>query len=171
MKQLVSRQGPAYLRFLRRVMTHHPAMLREALSLAAKGYHLRKITEQVMAVEHLRQYLAHAIDQLHEETAGCARESQTRLKAYVCEVVARVRREYGTIHTDFRPNIDDVLTTFARALDAALPACHLRLPRRLSLTTGTVGDRHSGSKRALAYIFSANETLPSPGGTDFAGVP
>ena len=59
LKQLVSPQGPAYAQFLSRVITHHPGMLREAFALAAKGYHLRKITEQVTAVDNFKHYLAH----------------------------------------------------------------------------------------------------------------
>ena len=132
LKQLVSPQGPAYLQFLSRVITHHPAMLREALGLAAKGYHLRKITEQITAVDNLKQYLAREIDHLQEEIARCAHDGHTRLTAYVHEVVSHVRREYGTIHHDFRHDIDDALNTFVRALDPSLQALHLRMPRRFS---------------------------------------
>jgi len=132
LKQLVSPQGPAYLQFLSRVITRHPAMLREALGLAAKGYHLRKITEQITAVDNLKQYLAREIDHLQEEIARCAHDGHTRLTAYVHEVVAHVRREYGTIHQDFRHDIDDALNTFVRALDPSLQALHLRMPRRFS---------------------------------------
>ena len=132
LKQLVSPQGPAYLQFLSRVITRHPAMLREALGLAAKGYHLRKITEQITAVDNLKQYLAREIDHLQEEIARCAHDGQTRLTAYVHEVVSHVRREYGTIHHDFRHDIDDALNTFVRALDPSLQALHLRMPRRFS---------------------------------------
>jgi hypothetical protein len=130
LKQLVSPQGPAYLRFLSRVITRHPAMLWEAFGLAAKGYHLRKITEQVTAVDNLKQYLAHELDHLQEEIARRAHDGNTRLKACVCEVVAQVRREYGAIHHDFRHDVDDALNTFVRALDPSLQAIHLPRPRR-----------------------------------------
>ena len=132
LRQLVSPQGPAYLQFLSRVLTRHPAMLREAVTLAAKGYHLRKITEQITAVEHFKQYLAHQMDTWHADMARHAPADQQRLTAHAGEVVARVRREYRTIHKDFRHDVDDALHTFGRALDASLPALHLHLPRRLS---------------------------------------
>jgi hypothetical protein len=132
LRQLLSPQGPAYLRFLIRVLTRHPAMLREAVTLAAKGYHLRKITEQITAVEHFKQYLAHALEQLHEDLARGAHEGHTRLHAYVQEVSAQLRREYGTIHADFRHDVDETLNAFLRALDPSLHAFHLRIPRRLS---------------------------------------
>jgi len=132
MKQLVSRQGPAYLQFLSRVITRHPDMLWEAFALAAKGYHLRKITEQVTAVDNLQQYLAREMDHLQEEIARCAHDGPTRLKAYVREVVAQVRREYGVIHHDFRHEVDEALNAFVRALDTSLKAIPLRIPTRFS---------------------------------------
>jgi hypothetical protein len=132
LKQLVSPQGPAYLQFLRRVITHHPDMLREALALAAKGYHLRKITEQITAVDNLQQYLAHQIDNLQEEMARWARDGDKRLKVYVHDVVSYVRREYRTIHQDFRHHVEDALNTFVRALETSLKALHLHSPMRFS---------------------------------------
>ena len=132
LRQLVSRQGPAYLQFLSRVLMHHPAMLREAFALAAKGYHLRTITEQITAVDNLQQYLAHAMAHLQDEMARRAHEGNARLHAYVREVVAQVQREYGMIHHDFRHEVDEALNTFVRALDPSLTALPLRLPRRFS---------------------------------------
>jgi radical SAM superfamily enzyme YgiQ (UPF0313 family) len=132
LRQLLSPQGPAYLQFLSRVLTRRPALLREAVTLAAKGYHLRKITEQITAVDNLKQYLAHEMDHLHEELARCAHEGHTRLHAYVQEVMAQVRREYGTIHADFRHDVDEALNAFLRALDPTLQAVPLPMPRRVS---------------------------------------
>jgi radical SAM superfamily enzyme YgiQ (UPF0313 family) len=131
-KQLMSVQGPAYLQFLSRVITRHPDMLWEAFELAAKGYHLRKITEQVTAVDNFKQYLAHEMENLKEEIARRAHDGNKRLKAYVREVVAQVQREYGMIHKDFRHDVEDALNTFVRALDTSLQALHLRMPMRFS---------------------------------------
>jgi radical SAM superfamily enzyme YgiQ (UPF0313 family) len=132
LRQLLSPQGPAYLRFLSRVLTRHPAMLREAVALAAKGYHLRKITEQITAVDNFKQYLVHALEHLQEDIARCANEGNTRLHAYVHEVIVQIRREYGTIHADFRHDVDEALNAFMRALDPSLQALHLPTPMRLS---------------------------------------
>jgi hypothetical protein len=132
LRQLVSRQGPAYLQFLSRVLLHHPAMLREACALAAKGYHLRTITEQITAVENLQQYLARELAHLQDAMARRAHEGNARLHAHLREVVAQVRREYGMIHHDFRHEVDEALHTFVRALDPSLKALPLRLPIRFS---------------------------------------
>jgi radical SAM superfamily enzyme YgiQ (UPF0313 family) len=132
LRQLASAQGPAYLQFLCRVLTRHPAMLREALGLAAKGYHLRKITEQITAVDHLKQYLAREMAHLQEDMARCAHEGHTRLTASVREVVAQVQREYAAIHHDFRHEVDDALHTFVQTLAPSLRAFHLHMPRRFA---------------------------------------
>lgn len=134
LQQLVSPQGPAYAKFLSRVVIHQPGMLREALALAAKGYHLQKITEQVTAVDNLKHYLMHELDNLQTEIARCAHDGQARLKAYVQDVVAHVRREYGTIHQDFRHDVDDALNTFVKTLDTSLKALHvpIAIPMRFS---------------------------------------
>jgi Domain of unknown function (DUF4070) len=131
-KQLMSAQGPAYLQFISRVITHHPDMLWEAFALAAKGYHLRKITEQVTAVDNFKHYLAHEMENLKEEIARRAQDGNTRLKAYVREVVAQVQREYGMIHKDLRHDVEDALNTFVHAHDTSLQALHLRMPIRFS---------------------------------------
>ena len=131
LRQLLSPQGPAYMQFLSRVLLHQPAMLREAFALAAKGYHLRKITEQITAVDNLKHYLTHALEQLQADMARYAQEGNSRLQAYVREVLAQVRREYGMIHEDFRHDVDEALTTFMQALDPSLQAVHRRLPLRL----------------------------------------
>ena len=132
LRQLMSPQGPAYLQFLSRVLTRRPAMLREAVTLAAKGYHLRKITEQITAVDNLKQYLAHTLEQVHQDMARCTHEGHIRLKTYVREVSAQVRKEYRTIHHDFRYDVDEAFNAFVRTLDPSLQAFHLRPPRRWS---------------------------------------
>jgi radical SAM superfamily enzyme YgiQ (UPF0313 family) len=123
--QLLSPQGPAYARFLLRVLTQRPHLLQEALALAAKGYHLRKITEQVTAVDNFKRYLTQAGANLPEEIARRAQDGSPSIRAYLREVVAHVRREYRAIHTDFRHEVEERLTTFLRALETSLNAAHL----------------------------------------------
>ena len=88
------------------------------------------ITEQVTAVDNFKQYLAHELEHLQEDIARCANEGNTRLHAYVHEVIVQIRREYGTIHADFRHDVDEALNAFMRALDPSLQALHLPTPMR-----------------------------------------
>jgi hypothetical protein len=48
-RQLPSRQGMAYARFLTRVLRHRPHMFPEAVRCAIEGYHFEKVTRQVVA--------------------------------------------------------------------------------------------------------------------------
>ena len=48
-RQLLSRQGIAYTRFLLRVLRHRPRMFPEAVRFAIEGYHFEKVTRQVIA--------------------------------------------------------------------------------------------------------------------------
>lgn len=47
-RQLPSRQGPAYARFLARVLRHRPRLFPEAVRFAIEGYHFEKVTRQVV---------------------------------------------------------------------------------------------------------------------------
>jgi hypothetical protein len=95
LKQLVSAQGPAYVQFLSRVITQHPDKLRDAFALAAKGYHLRKITEQVTAVDNFKRYLTREIEKLHKEMARRAQDGNTRIGAYVHDGLCTCGRSTG----------------------------------------------------------------------------
>jgi radical SAM superfamily enzyme YgiQ (UPF0313 family) len=48
-RQLPSRQGVSYARFLTRVLRHRPRMFPEAVRFAIEGYHFEKVTRQVIA--------------------------------------------------------------------------------------------------------------------------
>ncbi|MEK7075075.1 MAG: DUF4070 domain-containing protein [Patescibacteria group bacterium] len=119
-RQLVSRQGPAYLQFLTRVITQKPSMIRKALALGAKGYHLRKITEQITAVDNFKQYLARISEHLREEFAKRAKDGNVRVRAYAAHIVSHVQREYARIHEDFRYNAEGARTAFLNFLEDSL---------------------------------------------------
>jgi len=119
-RQLFSRQGPAYLQFLSRVVMHKPAMLREALAFGAKGYHLRKVTEYVAAVNDFEHKLLTISEHLREEFAERAKESNARLKAYAAETVLRIHQEYTRIHEDFRHSAEGAFKAFLNFLECSL---------------------------------------------------
>jgi radical SAM superfamily enzyme YgiQ (UPF0313 family) len=48
-RQLPSRQGRAYARFLARVLRTRPRMFPEAVRFAVEGYHFEKVTRQIVA--------------------------------------------------------------------------------------------------------------------------
>ncbi len=119
-RQLLSKDGIAYIEFLCRVLLQKPSMLREALTFGAKGYHLRKVTEQVSAVDNFKSYLAREMEDLKQEITRRAKEGNARVHSYIRNVIARTQKEYEAIHKDFRHNAEDALKLFLRSLDASL---------------------------------------------------
>lgn len=119
-KQLFSQQGPAYLQFLCRVIMQKPSLLKKALAFGAKGYHLRKITEQVIAVDNFKQYLTRISEHLREELAKRAQDGNMRARVYASQIVSRVQYEYARIHEDFRYNADGARTAFLHFLETSL---------------------------------------------------
>lgn len=119
-RQLASEQGFACLQFLNRVIMRKPHMLREALTFCAKGYHLRKVTEQVTAVDNFKQYLIGMRESIREELVKRAKEGNVRLRAYVAEMTVRIQHEYMRIHEDFRHSAKDHLNILLNFLDASL---------------------------------------------------
>lgn len=127
---LASAQGPAYAQFLSRVILHHPDMIREACALGAKGYHLRKITEQIIAVDNFKQYLKRATNYLQTAVSRRVSEDKERLEAYARMVIVSAQKDYKGIHQDFLNEAAHALTQFYAAMDTILPESNL--PRLIS---------------------------------------
>jgi len=117
---LCSDESTSYIRFLGRVLTEKPSMIRDALILGAKGHHLRKVTQQVTAVESFKSFLAHELSSMKEEIAQCAKEGNARISLYVRKKITRLKSEYQTIHEDFRHSAQESLDAFMCSLNAYL---------------------------------------------------
>lgn len=119
-RQLISEQRSACLQFLSRVIMHKPHMVFEALAFCAKGYHLRNVTEQVLAVDNFKQYLARISESIREELAKRAKEGNARARAYGAEITIRIQRRYARIHKDFQHSAEDHLNAFLNFLNTSL---------------------------------------------------
>lgn len=120
----------AHVKFFYRATIYHKNMLLEKFSLAAKHYRLRKITEQVTAVNNLQQYMARAINYMQTAAKRRIPEDRERLEAYARMVIVNMRKDYRKIHPDFKHEIRPALTDFYADIDEILPKSNL--PRLLS---------------------------------------
>jgi radical SAM superfamily enzyme YgiQ (UPF0313 family) len=111
-RQLFSRQGPAYARFLLAVLAKHRQHFAEAIRLAIKGYHFEKITRQQLAVDELKALLDAELEVLR--SGGSEAVSSARLG----RLATQVRRRRRRFARDFRQGVDDVIDAFHRALAA-----------------------------------------------------
>ena len=127
-RQLFSKQGPAYLRFLINVIKDYPSMLDKAIRLAIHGYHFEKMTSQTVAVDNFKQYLTKEINafeeivspaQSQQDSEQVAKSGVSRIgeiRSHAQELLARVYAQYEDIHEDFRYNVRDALDTFQKSV-------------------------------------------------------
>jgi len=122
-RQLLSRQGPAYVRFLVRVFRYNPRLLTEAVRLAIMGYHFEKITSQQIEVHAFEEYLEAELAAFKEAFSRFAKaQSQgiEELGSYAQDLLARVQQRHEQIHRDFRDSVQGTLDSFRQAVDLYL---------------------------------------------------
>jgi radical SAM superfamily enzyme YgiQ (UPF0313 family) len=120
-RQLFSRQGPAYVRFLTRVLRDHPRMFPEAGRLAVMGYHFEKITSQHVAIHDFKEYLERELETFRDTVSRFAQTQSDRaleLRTQMGDLFARVHQQYGEIHTDFRHHVQGTLDSFQKSVKA-----------------------------------------------------
>ncbi len=118
-KQLFSKQGLEYARFLMKSLKDYPTMFPEAVRLAVMGYHLEKITRHTVAVEAFRSFLAREMETFKEEVSQFTQvqgERMNEIQNYSRQLFARVKTEYNTIHKDFRYAAHTALTGFQESM-------------------------------------------------------
>jgi len=122
-RQLFSRQGPGYFRFLVRVFRYNPRLLPEAVRLAIMGYHFEKITSQQIAVHAFEEYLDAELAAFKEAFSRFAKaqsQSIEEVRSYAQDLFARVQQRHEQIHRDFRCGAQDMLNSFRQTVDLYL---------------------------------------------------
>ena len=109
-RQLFSRQGPAYARFLLLVIARHRAHFAEAIRLAIKGYHFEKVTRQQLAVDDVKALLDAELEALR------AAAPEAVPSARLARLTRRVRRRQRRLEKEFRRGVDEAVDAFHRAL-------------------------------------------------------
>ena len=110
-RQLLSRQGPAYFRFLVRVFRYNPRLLTEAVRLAIMGYHFEKITSQQIAVHAFEKYLDAELAAFKEAFSRFTKaqsQGMEEVRSYAQDLFARVRIHRGS-------SVQDTLDSFRQA--------------------------------------------------------
>ncbi len=118
-RQMLSKQGFQYIKFIVKVLKNHRKMFPEAIRLAVMGYHLEKITRHTVAVEDFRTYLAREIDSFKEKISQFVNIQGDRIheiQKYSQQLSQRVKKEYETIHSDFQYAAQNALANFQNSL-------------------------------------------------------
>ena len=127
-RQLFSRHGLEYTRFLLKVLKNYPNMFAGAVRLAVMGYHFEKLTRHTIAVGDFRDLLALEMNTFKEKVSqfvqtpgawiGEIQNSSRRL-------LARMNKAYDALHDDFRYAAHSAFADFQKSafkvyLDAEL---------------------------------------------------
>ena len=118
-RQLFSRHGLEYARYLGKVLTNYPKMFPEAVQLAAMGYHLEKLTRHTIAVEDFRNLLALEMDTFKEKVSQCVQAQGDRINEmqnYSRQLLARMNKEYDSIHEDFQYAAHSAFASFQNSM-------------------------------------------------------
>ena len=166
-KQLFSRQGLAYARFLAKTLKDYPKMFPEAVRLAVMGYHLEKTTRNTIAVEDFRNFLDHEMDTFKEEVSQFAQAQGNRMNEiqnYSRKLFARVKKEYDSIHEDFRYAAHGALAGFQKSmfkeyLDAELDAFKETVSTFAKAQTEKLGELQAYVHNLFARVRAQHEQL------------
>ncbi len=118
-RQIFSRQGYQYIKFLVKVLKNHRRMFPEAIRLAVMGYHLEKITRHTVAVEDFRNFLIGEIDIFKTKITQFVTIQGDRIheiQKYAQQLSKKVKKKYETIHQDFQYAAQNALANFQNSL-------------------------------------------------------
>jgi uncharacterized protein DUF4070/radical SAM family protein len=133
-RQLLSRQGSAYLGFLLRTLLRRPRQLPQAIGLAVMGLHFEKFTRQTLAAHDFRAAARSDYDQVEREAAATAAAAapgtgpqdtlQATLRRHADRAVRRLRR----LHRRLRPEFRNGLLPDLAGVEQAIRACVREAP-------------------------------------------
>ena len=118
-RQLFSKQGLEYARYLVKVIKNYRQMFPEAVRLAVMGYHLEKTTRYTLAVEDFRNFLDQEMDTFKEKVPQFVDAQGGRtsdIQNYSRQLFARIKTKYNAIHKDFQYAAHSALTGFQQSM-------------------------------------------------------
>ena len=150
-RQLFSRHGLEYARYLVKVLTNYPKMFPEAVQLAAMGYHLEKLTRHTIAVENFRNLLALEMDTFKEKVSQCVQAQGDRINEiqnYSRQLLARMNKEYDSIHEDFQYAAHSAFASFQNSMFKEYLEVELSALKGIVSTFAKVPPENFGELRA-----------------------
>ena len=136
-RQLFSRHGLEYARFLLKVLKNYPNMFAGAVRLAVMGYHFEKLTRHTIVVEDFRNRLALEMDTFKEKVSQCVQTPGTwvgEIQHYSRQLFARMNKAYDSLHDDFRYAAHDTFADFQKSAFKAYLDAELNI---FKMTAGT----------------------------------
>ncbi|RMF87403.1 MAG: hypothetical protein D6736_12860, partial [Nitrospinota bacterium] len=107
-RQLFSRQGPAYAKFLLKTALFYPKMFPEAVRWAILGYHFERLVAETVAVEDFRESIRHAYAEFEQKVIAASQALPAwgrDIGVYAQQLLVQMYRQYERIHQDFRHSV------------------------------------------------------------------
>ena len=166
-RQLFSRQGLAYARYLVKVLKDYPKMFSKAVQLAIMGYHFEKLTRYTTDVEDLRTLLAVEMDAFKEKVSQFVKAQSIQVNEIQKDSrkrFARMNKEYDSIHEDFRYAAQSAFAGFQNAmfkeyLDAELGAFKASVTPFAKIPAEKLGEVQTSVRHLFARVRVQHEYL------------
>jgi len=119
-RQLFSRYGSAYARFLLKVLFIKTRLLPMAFALAIKGYHFQKITKNLLLVHEFESYLEKEKEKYKDFIAGVTIPNLEEVQIYLNNLLGNIEKRRCQIHKRWQYEVEKKLTAFYESLDSIL---------------------------------------------------
>lgn len=119
--QLFSSHGFQYLKFLARSIFVNPRLFPDAVTLAVKGYHLFKITGDMLAADSFKRYLQEnlmRVEAYMREAYGAGGRVMENIAGFRARVASEAKRRYRRLNFGSRLLVGDALALFERSISA-----------------------------------------------------
>jgi hypothetical protein len=119
--QTFSRYSWAYWKFLVKGMLTRPQMAAETITMAVKGHHFFRITQNLLEMDRFKLTLDQVARAFEARMANIKGDDYLKklaeLKAYRDQVLKQMRIYYGKLNRDFRGYADEAVASFQATLD------------------------------------------------------
>ncbi len=104
-RQTFSRYGRAYLGLLASAVIHNPRQFPMAVSLAVKGYHFFKMTDDIMKAEQIAAYMKTSLERLEEEFELKYNDPERTRPVAAGHITRRAIRQMRRIYRALNPEL------------------------------------------------------------------
>jgi radical SAM superfamily enzyme YgiQ (UPF0313 family) len=123
-KQTFSPYGFYYLRFLWRALRYNYKLFAEAMALAVKGYHLFRITQEILQAEEFSKQLDISLQSFQEELAEILKKWNVRIaremEHYGTQIKAEAAKKYHCLNQGMQHYLSDAYTEFAVSCESTI---------------------------------------------------
>jgi len=122
-RQTFSRYPFAYWTYLVRALCLRPLMAPEIVTMAVKGHHFFIITEQLLELEHFKERLERAREDLEDRLRRVVEENAEALaiwKAHRTRLVERARARCNRLNPDFKHSAVEAFEAFRGSVEGLL---------------------------------------------------